>query len=342
MQAQVLRFQAARLKKPVRISEQIWSEGTIPLVSVFCITYNHVNFIRDAIEGFLMQETTFPVEIFIHDDASTDGTAKIVCDYAEKYPNLFWTILQKENQWSKGRSVLVEYIGLQKGQFIALCEGDDYWSCADKLQKQVEVLEKNKDFSGIFHRGRAVDANKSLLPFVWDNLNYRTSYSQEECLKELKSGYPTCALVFRSSSFPAKIPSYFKESPFDFCLDLVITQFGKLGFIDFEASAYRQHAGGIWSHLSKEKMQLEMVRRYISLFCDKEFRFLFPEIEIILLRQMEVAWWMIFKNTIKSWMYATFIVFSTSRRLGFKFLTKWAFKKNSPIRYKARDLLFKK
>jgi hypothetical protein len=84
--AEPLKFKI--LQKPVRIIEQVWAEGTVPLVSIWCITYNHANFIRDAIQGFLMQKTTFPVEIFIHDDASTDGTAEIIQEYSNKYSDI--------------------------------------------------------------------------------------------------------------------------------------------------------------------------------------------------------------------------------------------------------------
>ena len=91
------------LAKPLRITEHNWPEGTVPLVSITCITYNHVNFIRDAIEGFLMQETTFPVEILIHDDASNDGTAEIVREYDARYPQLIKAIYQTENQYSRGK-----------------------------------------------------------------------------------------------------------------------------------------------------------------------------------------------------------------------------------------------
>ena len=97
----------------------------MPVVTIRCITYNHHNFIRHAIEGFLMQETTFPVEIIIHDDASTDGTAEIVKEYAEKQPQLFRTILQKENQYSSGGwpKVRKMLFSMCRGKFIALCEG---------------------------------------------------------------------------------------------------------------------------------------------------------------------------------------------------------------------------
>ncbi|MDD4156983.1 MAG: glycosyltransferase [Candidatus Cloacimonetes bacterium] len=122
-----------------------------PLVSICCITYNHENYIRDAIEGFIAQKTTFSFEIIIHDDASTDGTVKIIKEYARKFPDLIIPIYQSENQCAKGNKVWLDYIYPRtRGKYIALCEGDDYWIDPLKLQKQVEFLEMNPDY-GLVH-----------------------------------------------------------------------------------------------------------------------------------------------------------------------------------------------
>ena len=100
---------------------------TNPLVSITCTAYNHEKFIRDTIEGFLMQKTTFPFEILIHDDASTDNTAEIIKEYELKYPDLIKPIYQKENQLSKGISIILNYtLPRAKGKYIAMCEGDDF------------------------------------------------------------------------------------------------------------------------------------------------------------------------------------------------------------------------
>lgn len=133
-----------------------------PLVSVCCLTYNHEKYIADAIESFLSQKTTFPYEIIIHDDASTDSTTKIIQCYAEKYPNLIKTIYQKENQFTKGNNKLLAstIIPLARGEYIATCEGDDYWSDSRKLQKQVDILTCNNDVSICFHRVKVVNSNK--------------------------------------------------------------------------------------------------------------------------------------------------------------------------------------
>ena len=114
----------------------------IPKVSIICITYNHVNFIRDCLDGFIMQKTDFPFEVLIHDDASNDGTTDIVREYAEKYPEVFVPFYEEENQFGKTdfcRDILFPKI---RGEFVAVCEGDDFWTDELKLQKQVNIFEK--------------------------------------------------------------------------------------------------------------------------------------------------------------------------------------------------------
>lgn len=123
-----------------------------PLVSVCCITYNHAPYISQCVDGFLMQKTSFPFEIIINDDCSNDGTTEILKDYAIKYPDLIHLILHDENQYSKGiRRILATFVyPLVKGKYIAICEGDDYWTDPYKLQKQVDYLESHPECGLIY------------------------------------------------------------------------------------------------------------------------------------------------------------------------------------------------
>lgn len=127
------------------------------LVSICCITYNHAPYIRQCLEGFLMQKTTFPFEIIINDDCSTDGTTEIIKEYANKYPDLFVPIFHEENQYQKGvRGIYAKFVYPKvRGKYIALCEGDDYWIDPLKLQKQVDFLESHPDY-GLVYGGAKV------------------------------------------------------------------------------------------------------------------------------------------------------------------------------------------
>ena len=128
-----------------------------PTVIVWCLTYNQKDFIRDALNGFVMQQTNFLFEVVVHDDASTDGTTDIVMEYAERYPKIIKPMVEKINQWQKGGlkhiiNIMNEHH--RRGKYIAFCEGDDYWTDPNKLQRQVDFLEKAPDYSMCFHSAK--------------------------------------------------------------------------------------------------------------------------------------------------------------------------------------------
>jgi len=233
---------APRLPAPVRITDQVWPEGTVPVVSICCITYQHVNFIRDAIEGFLMQETTFPVEIIIRDDASSDGTAEIVREYQEKFPQLIRTILHTENQYSKGKKAFPETFAMVRGEFIAICEGDDYWISKEKLQKQVEVLDANQDISLVFHNCWVKHELSSKDYFK----NYGFAEGPIDYPRILSSGWfiGTASMLFRQkgSILPREMTYSIGG---DLPLQLMLATKGSFYYIDSVYSVYRRHIGGM-------------------------------------------------------------------------------------------------
>ena len=125
------------------------------MVSIRCATYNHVNYIRKCLDGFVSQKTNFRFEAVVHDDASTDGTTEIVREYAEKYPSIIIPMYEETNQYSKNVSSMNERIDSRLlGKYIAICEGDDYWIDLNKLQKQVDFLEAHSEYSMCFHRAK--------------------------------------------------------------------------------------------------------------------------------------------------------------------------------------------
>lgn len=127
-------------------------------VSIICITYNHANYIRQTLDSFLMQKTNFKYEILIHDDASTDDTANIVREYEGKYPEIIKPIYQIENQYSKGAPIIAGVLlPKAKGEYVAFCEGDDFWTDENKLQKQIDFLDKNSEYSACVHKFITVD-----------------------------------------------------------------------------------------------------------------------------------------------------------------------------------------
>jgi len=216
-------------------------------VSIFCITYNHEKFIRDAIEGFLMQETTFPVEIFVHDDASTDDTPRILEQYALKYPNHFKIVIQKQNQWSKqGNQLFFELLSNLKGKYIAICEGDDYWIKPEKLETQFKVLKTNPASSGCYHRVYVEKRGerKELYPAKDDfqKVDLKTALK--------KHSIPTCSLFIRKKTY-LNMRWAKKLLMADWPL---ITECAKEGMIlplEGIYAVYRNHDEGLWNRQSQ-------------------------------------------------------------------------------------------
>ena len=128
------------------------------LVSICCLSYNHEKYIAQAVDSFLNQKTDFDIEIIIHDDCSTDKSLKILEEYENKYKGIVRIIRQKENQYSKGKRVLYEYLfPAARGKYIAVCECDDYWINPHKLNIQVAYMEKNPDCSLTFTATNILD-----------------------------------------------------------------------------------------------------------------------------------------------------------------------------------------
>lgn len=219
----------------------------LPLVSVTCNTFNHENFIHKAIGGFLLQQTTFPVEIIIHDDASTDKTTEIIEEYAKKYPEFIFPILQKENQFSKGIKISATYVFPNaRGKYIALCEGDDYWTDPLKLQKQVDFLEANKDFAICHHNMQVIYEENTTEP----HLSNPPDQKEVTTIEDLAHGnyIYTASCVFRNGLI-GEFPGWYSKCPIgDYPLHMLNARSGKIRYLPDIMGVYRVHLGGIWEN----------------------------------------------------------------------------------------------
>lgn len=221
-----------------------------PLVSICCITYNHARYIRQCLDGFLMQKVNFEYEIIVHDDASTDGTSEIIRDYSNKYSDLIVPIFQSENQYSKGvRGVYAKFVYPHaRGKYIAICEGDDYWIDPLKLQKQVDFLEKNPAF--LMSVSKALFFSETNKEFVFMPYN---AEEQSVTLKPanviLKGGLyiNTCSIVFRSELNNYMKRRYIKNSPIgDYPLQIVAAMEGKIFYFGDSMCVYRVNNNQSW------------------------------------------------------------------------------------------------
>ncbi len=145
------------------------------LVSIKCWVYNHEPYLRQCLDGFVMQKTNFAFEAIVHDDASTDGSSAIIREYAERYPNIIKPIIETENQYSKRDGSLNRIMNAAmspSSKYIALCEGDDYWIDPLKLQKQVDFLESHKDYGMCYSRAYVLEGDSIQRIFGTDDTSF--------------------------------------------------------------------------------------------------------------------------------------------------------------------------
>ena len=218
-----------------------------PLVSIICTTYNHGPFIRQCLDGFMMQKTNFTFEVLIHDDASTDNTAEIIREYEDKYPDIIKPIYQTENQYQKGVKIGITYLYPRaKGKYIAECEGDDYWTDPLKLQKQVDFLENNPDCVLTCHQYKIVQGIKEESSTNWIQgisfYNITTFVSSEWFIQPL-------TVVFRAKSLDVSEYSRYEYAK-DVTLFYYLLKQGNGYFFQDEMGVYRLHSGGTYSNSS--------------------------------------------------------------------------------------------
>lgn len=215
------------------------------LVSVICEVYNHEPYLRECLEGFVMQQTNFLYEILIHDDASTDGSVAIIREYEQKYPNLFKPIYQKENQYSKGVSIWRNIqIPRAKGKYIAICEGDDYWTDPLKLQKQVDILEADETLMACCTDCSVVDNHSALLKEKRGGVvkgDIQGRYNLRDFFRD-NHQYPTLSVVYRrthTQEIQQKHAHTINAFLGDWTLWICLLIYGDMYFLDEVTCAYR-------------------------------------------------------------------------------------------------------
>lgn len=212
------------------------------MVSVLCPTYNHSRFIRECIEGFLKQHTTFPVEIVVHDDASSDGTTAVIREYEARYPHLFNCVVQPVNLWPNTPHAITLVHKHCRGELIAICEGDDYWCDPLKLQKQFDILDANPDVSLVFSNAwvRHEDSRRDY--FLNYNLD-KVRFSLSDVV-ERDWFMATASLLFRKHlPMPESVREYAMGG--DMLLQIGACRQGDAMFLNDVCSVYRRHSGGV-------------------------------------------------------------------------------------------------
>lgn len=237
-------------------------------LTIVTTTYNQEKYIGKAIEGFVMQKTNFPFKIVISNDNSTDNTLQVIKEYQKKYPELIEVRTNEKNLGAMG-NFIDTLSRIKDTEYVALCDGDDFWTDENKLQKQVDFLDENKDFSICCHKAKVFYQNgekeESIIPqgipeittledlivqnyIVANSVVYRWKFSNKNNLKDI---------------FPANI------TPGDYYVHLIHAKDGKIKMFDEVMSCYRRHEDGMWwsnDDENKEKFSMIYARKMLNFY----------------------------------------------------------------------------
>ncbi len=218
-----------------------------PTVVVWCLAYNQQKYIRDALNGFVMQKTNFPFEVIVHDDASTDGTTEIILEYAERFPEIIKPVIEEHNQWQKGglkHIISILNDNYRIGKYIAFCEGDDYWVECDKLQRQVDYLERNPEYSMCFHSAKKKYETDATAWIDCENIIDK-DYDATDVF--VNWTIPTASILCRKEAmdFYANLKHPERIQNYDIFIILSCAMVGKLRGMHEQMSVYRIQGKGL-------------------------------------------------------------------------------------------------
>lgn len=226
------------------------------------MAYNHEKYIRSALDGFINQKTDFDYEVIVHDDASTDGTADIIREYAEKHPDLIKPIYQTENQYSKRRNIYGEILlPAASGAYIAICEGDDYWTDEQKLQLQADFLDQNPNHSACVHNSWKMEmmTGQQHVMYGEEDRDLRIS----DVIRGGSCCYQTASLMCRREAFYDRPP--FAQVFFDYSFSIHLSLLGPIRYLGRLMSVYRVGTESSWTAANRKDMRKNAVfHRYVS------------------------------------------------------------------------------
>ena len=257
-------------------------------LSVVMITYNHGLYLKKAIESILNQITNFEFELIISSDASPDNTDAVVESIINEHPKGNY-IKYTSHQKNIGVMHNFHYALKQAtGEYVALCEGDDYWTNENKLQKQVDFLDQNKQFTICYH-AVSIDENNVIKP---DNIT--KTVNKETTISDLAKGnfMHTCSVVYRNHLF-AEFPAYFTHSPIgDYYLHMLNARFGKIYFFEENMANYRVHDSSYWSskkQADREKIWVTFIKNILPDFDSKIQKILLKQVYKIEKKSMSLT-----------------------------------------------------
>ncbi|MBE6647378.1 MAG: glycosyltransferase [Ruminococcaceae bacterium] len=303
-------------------------------VTVYCAAYNHEKYIRQALEGFVMQKTNFDFEVLVHDDASTDGTASIIKEFELAYPDIIKPIYQTENQHSKGVDrIYTWWLPITRGKYIAVCEGDDYWTDPLKLQKQYDYMEANPDCSLVAHTADTLHEDTGMFVPYTTKYEFTTPEKQDVSAQALINDhliFPTASMFYKTEYYVNNEAFIRSIKSFDYVTKILLASTGRVHVLPDKMSVYRKGADGSWSvriladpekfmkHTEVAVNNLEQINKYTSYKYDSEIK------EAILKRRFEAYYTLADTKTLKKPPYLELYKKLSFKNKVYMYLTKYA------------------
>lgn len=274
------------------------NQPRIPLVSIECTVYNHEPYLRQCLDGFVMQKTNFPFEAIVHDDASTDGSAAIIREYAEKYPDIIKPIYETENQYSKrdgslGRIMKAAMHPATK--YIAVCEGDDYWTDPNKLQLQVDFLETHPDYYMTCHAFTYYKEKTQQFvehQFV-DELPLEVFENREYCTPTIENYFSSewftqlLTMVRRNHRYMSDEKLRHYKIAYDYIVCYYMMKQGKCALFKDSMGVYRKHAGGVFTGANITKWREMSFSENMTLYMIENEKLVIPKINYFFLELLK-------------------------------------------------------
>ena len=246
---------------------QHWEESTLPIVTITCVVFNHENFIEETLDGFLMQESSFSFEVLLHDDVSMDGTILIIEKYRKKFPNIIKPLYQEINQYSQGNNPLALLFPAVRGEYMAHCDGDDYWTDPLKLQIQITEMKKHPSLEMSFHYASELIGSKTCQTYGKQS-DKDTVFTTKEVILGGGEFCATSSLVFKSTLL-ANIPHWFKTTMVgDYPIQVLGSASAGALYINKNMSIYRVGESSSWTsalkHTENSYTQLLLANKFLN------------------------------------------------------------------------------
>lgn len=243
-----------------------WKYSDKVYISCICIAYNHERYIRDTLDSILAQKSEYKFELIIHDDCSTDSTRDILNEYKNRFPDIIRLILQKENQYSQNKKLLPLAIPFVKGEFVAVCEGDDFWIDEYKIQKQIKKMYQHENIKICFTSGYAL-FNTSTSKLISFHKDTEQVFSAEQVIQGGGNFMPTASIMFRTEALKS-LPNFFYTAPVeDYFLQICASLYNGAIYIPDTTSVYRINTIGSWTS-QRKSITLDKILKEGELYID--------------------------------------------------------------------------